>query len=127
MQKPDSYKKEYSYLEVECALCIYECFIESLIKRKKADKSAFDNWLIQYRKDNGIAQVRNLAINLSVGIDKAWLKIQDDYHDSFDWEFIPKILHKAFDKDQELDHTLSDEIWDQFANELVKEQAIDKG
>lgn len=78
------------------AVVIWEEMLTEMNRPDVNDKSVrtIGRWLNNYREANGIAETRQLAVDLAEPADEMW-RLFEPSHDSdypFDWEWIPKWL-----------------------------------
>ncbi len=85
----------YTGLEVEAAMCVWECICEWTLTEDKED-DPYKEWK-QLRDRLGSGQMRLDCIELGLWcleIDRLCTEMEPDYHDgySWDWEVVPHML-----------------------------------
>ena len=108
-------KLEYDHDEVLTALCIYEFFINTLSKKYK-ELPPIRVLLDEVQDEGGQQALREIAVELTRPIDKAWEVVKDNFLDCFDWDFLPALFTLVADESEDLH--LSDEKWIELAKKL---------
>lgn len=88
-------RKEYTYGDVETAICITETYIQCFIP--KMAKPNWFNAIEVYRENNGVYEVRARFIEFAQQLETAWKrlsnlkqeKIRETIGYAFDFEIIP--------------------------------------
>lgn len=104
--KINIYLDKFTEQEMDCALCIFDEFINCILSEPKAP--AKDDPHVEYVKrvqtNEGVAGLRSLAMDLAKPIEKAWRDNSDVTSRMdcfpFDLEFIPELLARAVDSNE---------------------------
>jgi hypothetical protein len=82
--------QSYSPLQVEAALCIWECWLDSVVAPLRKPAPAFQ----RYWKSHGTAAMRHLSIELADYCLSVYdhISCEVKYGHPYDWEVIPAIL-----------------------------------
>ena len=109
-------------LDPMTSICIYEFIYESANKIDYPEVGMQEFWAIQF-EEKGAYGVRDLAINLSTKIDEAWFLFKDvELNESFDYNFIPRLMTEAFKRDERWFLSWAEVKWVELAKELYAEK-----
>lgn len=107
---------------VMSALCIYEYILEEVNQSNKQVNDSNPFWR-KMQEDIGAYELRQKAINLAPLLDCAWEEVHPDlFDDSYDWEFVPKLLNEARDLDSDNFLSWDSEKWKSFAIKLFSSE-----
>lgn len=100
----DENAKDYTHLQMEAALCIWEDLLErhqahgnAEHKYTSQEAEEFGTKLFNYWEDNGTVEMRHAAINMASHAVKVFAQLEaaigrDEIHEtwaSYDWDWIP--------------------------------------
>lgn len=105
--------------EVDCALCIFDQFIDCIISEYKTGFPLVD-FVHEIKNIGGTPKLREVAMMLAKPIEQAWKEngeMAEKYLGCFDLEFIPELLAEAVLENDFPD--LSQNDWGKLTNQVL--------